>query len=479
MHACDVLIIGAGIIGASIFRELTKYNLSIIALEKENDVSMGATKANSAIIHAGFDPEPGTFMAKYNVPGSSMYEGLCAELDVPYENNGAIVLAFTEDDFKNIEKLYFRGIKNGVLGLKILSKDETLKKEPNLNYEIKGSLYAGSSAIICPFQCTVALFENGILNGGRLYVNEEVVKIENFNKEFIVHTKANSMFKAKYIINAAGVYADKIHNMVLKENFYIKPRRGEYIIFNKNQGKLFKNTIFQCPSKNGKGVLVSKTVHGNLFIGPNAEDIENKNDTGTTKNGIDYIKKMAMRTSKKIDFKMPLKSYAGLRAMPSTGDFIIKNYNNIPNFIDVAGIKSPGLTCAPAIAKDVLLILKDAGLMLKEKSSFNPLRRQIRFLELTSKQKTELIKKNNAFGKIICSCEGVTEAEILYAMDSSFSNLPTVCGIKRRCRAGMGMCQGNHCMPKIVKMIAKRYNVPENLVCLDSGKSYVLNKRTK
>ena len=473
----DVVIIGAGIIGGSIFRELSKYEINILALENENDVAMGATKANSAIIHAGFDPPVGTMMSKYNVSGNRMYENLCAELSVPYENNGALVIAFSENDLKAIEKLYSRGKAAGVSNLNILSKDETLKKEPSLNKEIFGALYAETSSIICPFQYTVALFENGIFNGGRLCLNEEVIKIETLGSDFVIHTK-KSIFKTKFIINAAGIYADKIHNMVLPEEFSINSRLGEYIIFNKDQGELFDSTIFQCPSINGKGVLVSKTVHGNLFIGPSATNIASKDDVSTTEDGLEYIKKMAKKTSRKIDFKKPLKNYAGNRAIPSTDDFIIKNSKKLKNFIDVAGIKSPGLTCAPAIAKDVVLILKDVGLKLREKENFYPIRKQINFLELTSKEKNEIILKDKNFGKIICSCENITKGEILDAMDRCFG-VPSVGSIKRRCRASMGRCQGNYCVPIIVKMISRKYNIPENLVNLDSNGSNMLLKRTK
>lgn len=475
----DVVIIGAGIVGGCIFRELSKYKLRILVLEKENDVAMGATKANSAIIHAGFDPEPGSKMARYNVAGSKLYENLCTELDVPYENNGAMVIGFDENYLKTINKLYNRGMVNGVVGLKILNKDKVLKKEPNISKNVFAALYAGNSAIICPFQCTVALFENGISNGGELRLCEEVVEIETVNSGFLVHTRTKNVFKTKFIINAAGIYADKIHNMVLPKEFSISARVGEYIIFNKDQGNLFKSTIFQCPSSKGKGVLVSKTVHGNLFIGPNATDITEKDNVDTTEVGLEYIKKMARKTSEKIDFTKPLKNYAGTRAMPSSDDFIIKNYSKLKNFIDVAGIKSPGLTCAPAIAKDVILILKDAGLNLEKKKIFNPIRKQISFLKLTAREKNELISKNKDFGEIVCSCEGITKAEILDAMSRCFTTPPSVGSIKRRCRAGMGRCQGNYCAPLIVKMISQKYNIPENLVNLDSEYSNILQSSIK
>ncbi len=474
----DVIIIGAGVIGGSIFRELTKYDLSILVLDKENDVAMGATKANSAIIHAGFDPAPGSFMAKYNVSGNKMYKNSCAELDVPYENNEALVIAFNTKDIKTLENLYKNGKKNGVVGLEILGKDKTLQLEPNLSTSIIASLRAKTSSIVCPFQYTIALFENGIANGGELLLNSEVTKIEKYKETFLVYTGFGKVFQTKFLVNAAGIYADKIHNMVLQKSFSISPRLGEYIIFNKSQGSLFSRTIFQCPTLRGKGVLVSKTVHGNLFIGPDAEDVVDKDDVSTKNSGLTHIFRAAKNTSNKIDFNETLKNYAGIRAIPSTGDFIIKNYTKLKNFIDVAGIKSPGLACAPAIAEDVVLILKESGLTLNKKSNFNPIRKRINFLELSNKEKHNLVKNNKAFGKIICSCEKITEGEILDAIDRSFS-VPTICGIKRRCRAGMGKCQGSYCTPQIIDIISRRCNLDKREICFDSADSTILLEKIR
>ncbi len=474
----DVIIIGAGVIGGSIFRELVQYDLKILVLDKENDVAMGATKANSAIVHAGFDPVPGSVMAKYNVIGNKMYRNICEDLDVPYENNGALVVAFDSEDVKVIENLYKNGKSNGVGYLSILGRDETLSEEPNLNLNVKASLQAKTSSIICPFQYTIALFENGISNGGRLELNEEVTRIDKVKGGFCLFTNNNRIFKTKFLVNSAGIYSDRIHNMVLSPGFSISARLGEYIIFNKSQGNLFKNTIFQCPTENGKGVLVSRTVHGNLFIGPDAVNIDKKDDVSTRESGLDYIVKMAKKTTNKIDFSEALKNYAGVRAMPSTGDFIITNYKELENFVDVSGIKSPGLTCAPAIAKDVVLILEDAGLSLKKKLNFNPIRRRIRFSKLSDGEKIDLMKKDGSFGRIVCGCEGITEGEVLDAVDRSFST-PTVCGVKRRCRAGMGKCQGGFCTPLIVDIISQRCGIGRSSVCLDSKYSSVLLRKIR
>lgn len=474
----DVLIIGAGVIGGSIFRELTKYNLKVSVLEKENDISMGTTKANSAIIHAGFDPDPESVVAKYNVRGNEMYEGICKELDVPFKRNGAMVVAFAEENMETLETLYKKGVKMGVKGLRLLSKEETLKKEPNLNDTVVGALYAPTSGIVCPFQYTIALFENAVSNGGELYLDSEVVSIEKNDGIFFVKTKDGKEFKARYVVNAAGVYADEVHNMIAKEKFSIRPRTGEYIVFDKSQGRLFNSTIFPCPSKMGKGILVSPTVHGNLFIGPNAVDIDDKENKSTTQLGLDEIKKAANITTSKINYRESIRNFAGLRAISSTGDFIIEENDDEKGFIDVAGIKSPGLTCAPAIAEDVVKILKEAGLDLERKTNFISRRKQVRFMDLSVDERNELIKENPQYGNIVCRCESITEGEIVDAINRSFGQI-SIDGVKRRCRPGMGRCQGGFCSPKVLDIIAREKNISKEDVNLDKKDSFVLLEKTK
>ena len=298
----DIAIIGAGVIGSSIFRELTKYNIKIVMIEKEKDVSMGTSKANSAIVHAGYDPKEGTLMAKYNVRGNEMFEELCSELSVPFKRNGSLVIAFSDVEMNTIRTLYENGTKIGVKNLKILTKEEVLEKEPNLSDEIVGALYAPTAGIVGPFEYTIALAENGVANGGEIKLNKEVVSIEK-DDVFKIKTKDGEIIESKFIINAAGVYADKIHNLICKKSFEIIPRSGGYFVMDKNQGNIVSNTIFQCPSKLGKGVLVTPTVHGNLLVGPDARDIEDKEDLGTISEGLDYIRESAMHTSKNINFR--------------------------------------------------------------------------------------------------------------------------------------------------------------------------------
>lgn len=473
----DVAIIGAGVIGASIFRELTKYNLNVIVIEKENDVSMGTSKANSAIIHAGYDPKEGTLMAKYNVKGNEMFDELCKELHVPFKRNGSLVLAFNNDDLITINTLFKNGEKNGVKGLKILNKEETLKMEPNINSEVKGALFAPTGGIIGPFEYTIALMENAVQNGGEVILNSEVVSISK-NKLFIIKTKDNKEYKSKYVINAAGVYADKIHNMICKERFKIKPRKGEYYVMDKDVGNFVKHTVFPCPSKLGKGILITPTVHGNLLIGPNASDINDKESLKTTNEGLENIKENATHTCSKLDFRKCIRTFAGLRAVSDKDDFIIGEDKEVKGFIDAAGIKSPGLTSAPAIAEDMINILVDAGLKLNKKDNFNANREIINFMELSVDKKKELIQKDSRYGRIICRCEGITEGEIVDAIKRSFGSI-TLDGVKRRCRPGMGRCQGGFCGPRVQEIIAKELKLKMEDILLEKDGSIILFGRTK
>jgi Predicted dehydrogenase len=473
----DVAIIGSGVIGNSIFRELTKYNLKVVVLEKEKDVSMGTSKANSAIVHAGYDPKEGTLMAKYNVAGNEMFEDLCKELSVPFKRNGSLIIAFNDEDMKTVQALYENGTKIGVKDLQILSKEQVLEKEPNLNQEIFGALYAPTGGIVGPFEYTIALAENAVANGGEIKLEKEVVAIEK-NDTFKITTKDGEIIESKFVINAAGLYADKIHNLVCKESFKIVPRSGEYFVMDKTQGNVVSHTIFQCPSKLGKGVLVTPTVHGNLLVGPDARDIEDKGDVGTLAEGLNEVRDASMRTTNKVNFREIIRSFAGLRANPDTGDFIVEENDEVKGFIDVAGMKSPGLSSAPAIAIDVVEILKEAGCKLDKKSDFKAKREQIHFMELSAKEKAELIKKNPQYGRMVCRCESITEGEIVDAIKRSIG-IPSLDSIKRRCRPGMGRCQGGFCGPRVQEIIARECNVPLEDVVQEKLGSYILLGKTK
>ncbi|MBD7915956.1 NAD(P)/FAD-dependent oxidoreductase [Clostridium sp. Sa3CUN1] len=473
----DVVIIGAGVIGTSIFRELTKYNVKVAIVEKENDVSMGTSKANSAIIHAGYDPKAGTLMAKFNVKGNEMFGDICDELDVPFKRNGSLVLAFDDEELEAVKKLYENGNKIGVKGLRILNREEVKELEENVSDNVLGALYAPTGGIVGVMEYTIALAENSVLNGGKIFLNSEVVKIEK-DDTFKITTSKNGVIEGKYIVNAAGVYSDAIHNLICKESFKIIPRRGEYFVMDKSQGKLFTNTVFQCPTTLGKGILVTPTVHGNLIVGPNAEDIYDKDAVNTTSEGLDYVIETTKKTTENINFRESIRNFAGLRAIPDTGDFIIGEDKDVKGFVDVAGMKSPGLSAAPAIAIEVVKILQIIGLSNEENKNFNGNRKRIIFNELSRKEKEELIKKNPSYGKIVCRCENITEGEIVDAIKNSFGSI-TVDGVKRRCRPGMGRCQGGFCGPRVVEIIARELNKDYTEVAQEKEGSYILLDRTK
>ncbi len=473
----DVAIIGAGVIGASIFRELTKYDLSVVIIDKENDVSMGTSKANSAIVHAGYDPKVGTLMAKYNVKGNEMFEDLCKELSVPFKRNGSLIIGFDDDDMKTIEDLYDNGNKIGVKGLRILNREEVLEREPNLNKDVRGALYAPTGGIVGPFEFTIALVENGKENGGEVKLGRKVIDISK-GTHFIITTAQGETIESKYVINAAGVYADNIHNLICTETFKINPIKGEYFVMDKSQGKVVSHTIFQCPSKRGKGILVTPTVHCNLLVGPDAESIEAKDNVETTAENMEFIRNTAMKTTDKINFRESIRSFAGLRANPDCGDFIVEESKDVKGFIDVAGMKSPGLSSAPAVALDVVEILKNSGLKTEKKNTFEKYRKQINFMELSSEEKAQIIKSDSRYGKIVCRCESITEGEIVESIKRSFGSI-TLDGVKRRCRPGMGRCQGGFCGPRVQEIISRELDIPMEDIVMDKDGSYILIGRTK
>ena len=472
----DVLIIGAGIMGASIGRELSKYKLKTIILEKENDVADGTSKANSAIIHAGYDAKEGTLMAKYNARGNEMYSKIADELDIPFKRIGSFVLAFSEEEKEHLNMLYERGLKNGVPQMEILNFEEIKKIEPNISDSVVAGLYAKTAGIIGPWEATIGMIENAMDNGVELVLNSEVIAIEKKDNFYKVKDSKGNTYESKVIINCAGVYTDKVHNFVYPCEYKIIPRRGQYFVMDKNEGKKVNTVIFQCPNKLGKGVLVTPTVHGNLLLGPDSQDILDKEDKATTTEQLEFIKERATKSVKNISLREVIRTFAGLRAESDTEDFVIKNTNN---FIDVAGIKSPGLSAAPAIAEDVSKMVVEILENPLKKEDFNPFRKkQIRFMELSNENKKEIIKKDSSYGRIICRCENITEGEII---DSIHRNIgaTTVDGVKRRCRPGMGRCQGGFCGPRIQEILAKELNKPLESIVLDGENSYILTGETK
>ncbi len=475
----DVIVIGAGVVGASISRELSKYDLSVLVIEKNNDVGSETTKANSAIVHAGFDAKEGSLMAKLNVLGNAMFDALSNELDFPFKRNGSLVIAITEEEKIALEDLYKRGIKNGVPNLKVLSKEEVINIEPNINNDIYSALYAGTGGIVGPWEMAVALCENASENGVEFKLGEEVINIDKNNEEniFYINTNKNE-YSSKIIVNCTGVNTDDVHNMVCDQSFKINARKGEYIVLNKFEGGKIKHTIFQAPSKMGKGILITPTVHGNLLVGPDAEDIDNKIDKSTVIDRLNMIKEVSKKSSDVIDFTQQIRQFSGLRAESDRGDFVIEEDKNVKSFIDVSGIKSPGLTAAPAIALEVLEIIKNIR-KLSVKDTFNPIRKKhIIFSELSFDDKNKLITENPLYGKIVCKCENISEAEVIDVIKRHVG-ATTVDGVKRRCRPGMGACQGGFCGPKIQEILSSQLNKNMNEIILDYDNSYILTEETK
>ena len=447
----DIVVIGAGVVGGMVARTLAKYDLSLCILDKENDVAMGATKANSAIVHAGFDAKEGSLKARLNVRGSELMENVTKELGVKYKRNESLVVAF-ENERAEVEAIYERGIRNGVKGLRIVEKDELFALEPNLNPELSCALIAPTGAIVCPYELCIAAVGNAMDNGADLKLGFEVTSIEKKDGIYVIAAADGRQVEAKYVINSAGVYSDKVAAMTGDADFTVHPRRGEYMLLDKECGTLTQRTIFHTPTKMGKGILVSPTVDGNLLLGPTAVDIEDKTDTSTTPEGFDTIVKRAGDNVANLPLNKVITSFCGLRSVGSTGDFIIKSRDNV---ITLAGIESPGLSSAPAIAEYVEELLKEAGMNASVKADFNPIRKPAHaFREMSLEEKNEVIKNDPRYGRMVCRCEGVTEGEIVEAIHAN-PGATDVDGVKRRTRGGMGRCQGGFCSPIVVEILAR------------------------
>lgn len=453
----DVIIIGAGVSGCAVARELSRYELDICVLEKESDVCEGTSKANSGIVHGGFDAKTGTLKAKLNVLGNQMMDEMAEKLDFPFRRNGAMVVCQSKEEMAVLEELMERGKKNGVEGMEMLSRSQALLLEPNLADTVYAAIHIPSSGIVCPFEMNLAYAENAVQNGVQFHLETEVKQIEKMENGFRVLTD-KGMFETRFLINAAGVYADIFHNMVSREKIHITPRRGEYCLLDKNAGNLVERTIFQIPTPKGKGVLVTPTVHGNLLIGPTAADITDKEGTETTSDGLEEVMKKCTKSVKNIPKRQIITSFAGLRAHEDDGDFIIQEVKDAKGFIDVAGIESPGLSSVPAIGVYVRDIM--AGLTeLCEKKEFCEYRKRItRISELSREEQNGLIQENPAYGQIVCRCEGVTMGEILDAIHRPLG-ATTLDGIKRRTRAGMGRCQAGFCTPKNMELLAEELHL--------------------
>lgn len=451
----DIIVIGAGVVGCSIARELSKYNLDVLVVEKNSDVSEGVSKGNSGIVHAGYNEKIGTLKAKLNIEGNKIFDDLSRDLQFPFKRNGAFILAFSDEEMKTLESLKENGEKLGVEGLEILTREEALNIEPNLNKEIVGVLNVKTSGIVSPYEMTIALAENAAENGVEFKLNSKVTNIEKISEGYKVTLNNKEIVNGKLIINASGLEGAFLNNLVSMSKREINPVKGEYCLFDKVAGAMINKTLFQVPNKLSKGVLVTPTAEGNLLVGPNA--VEGKT-LETSREGIDEILDKSKKSLEELPVARILNTFSGIRPKTKGGDFIIEEVEDAKNFINVIGIDSPGLTAAPAIGVYVVNMIKEK-LDLVEKKNFKKTREKIiRFAELSLEEKNRLIKEKPEYGHMVCKCEFVTEGEIVEAIHRPIKAL-TVDAIKRRTRASMGGCQGVGCTLPISKILSRELGI--------------------
>jgi len=478
----DAVIIGAGISGCAIARFLSAYQGSFCVMERSEDVCTGTSKANSAIIHAGFDAAHGSLMAKYNLIGANMYPQLAKDLDFPYKNNGSLVLALHEEDIPKLEALKENGEKNGVKGLEIVDRARLKELEPAIGHVPVAALYAPTAGIVCPFGATIAFAENAAENGVRFHFDSEVkgiTRAEDENGEvcWVVQTQHGSV-RTRAVINAAGLYADVMHNMVSADKITVVPRRGDYLLLDRRTGGYVKHTVFQVPGKFGKGVLVSPTVHGNTIVGPTAEDIDDREGVDTTAEGFADLMEKAGHAFDDLPLRDVITSFAGLRAHEAKHDFILGEVKDAPHFFDCAGIESPGLSAAPALGQEIAREVAEA-LGLQPDPDFKPTRKGILDpKKLSEEELAALIKEKPEYGRIVCRCEQVTEGEIKDAL-TRMLGAKSLDGVKRRVRAGMGRCQGGFCSPRVMDLIAEAWDMDVADVTKSGGKSRIIVGMTK
>ena len=474
----DVVVIGAGIVGSLVSRKLSSYQLSVATIEKEPDVGSVTTMANSAIVHSGYDPVPGTLKAKLNVLGNKMMDKVCEELDVEMERVGSLTVALYDEQLPMLDSLAKRSAENGV-EVKILSAEETLKLEPNLNPNVKGSLFAPTAGIVNPFTFAVHAMENAVDNGVKLFLKEKVVKIVKKNDFYNIICESGNCYQTKVIINAAGIYSDEIHKMVEPIDYSLTPRKGEYFILDHYTDDLVKHTIFPLPSEKGKGILVTPSIGGTYLIGPSAEAMPSKDDVSTDKPTLDEVRRQALDMVPSIPFNQVIRTFAGTRPTPSTHDFIIGFAKNDDHFITLSGIESPGLVSAPAIAEYVVNEYLAKVINLKANPNYNPyVKKRPAFNKMSVEERNAFIKEHPEYGQIICNCEKVSLGEILFEMNTSVPPT-TIKAVKKRTRAGFGKCQGGFCQPLVSKIIAEKFDLPLNKVLYQKADSFVMPYKVK
>lgn len=476
MSMLDVVIIGGGVVGACIARELSKYQLETVLLEKNPEVGAETSRVNSGIVHGGYDAKEGSLKAKLNVRGNQLIRELAPVLHLHFKQCGSLVVAFSDDDMQAVHNLYERGIKNGVPGMEIWDTQTLRAKEPNISPEAVGALFCGTAGIICPFNMTCAFMENAIENGVRLQTDSKVLDIQKESDGFRIKTK-DQTYKSKYIVNAAGLYSDKIAALVGDHDYTICPRKGEYRILDKSYKDLVNYVIFQAPTKMGKGILVTPTYHENIMVGPTATDVESVEDVSVDTNGLRQLDTLSKKSVPRLDLRKTIRVFSGVRARPNTGEFMIYPSKNAKGFIHAGGIESPGLTSAPAIAEYVAELLNQEGCVLQPKQSFKAEREAIpQFALLPPEEQAKLIKENPLYGHVICRCETITEAEIVQAIHKP-AGARTLDGVKRRVRPGAGRCQGGFCAPRVMEILSRELHIPMEKILKDhQGSEIVIGK---
>lgn len=474
----DVIVIGGGVVGCSVARELSRFKAQILVLERGNDVSVGTSKANSGIVHGGYDAKPGTLKAKYNVLGNAMFDRLSQELDFPFRRNGSMVLCFDENDIGKLDQLKAQGEQNGVKGMSILIGNEKVKAlEPHVSDNVVAALLIPSGGIVSPYEMTIAYAENAATNGVEFRFGSDVVDVKKVDGGLSVTCADGFCEVAKYVVNAAGVYSDNINNMVSAHKYHITARKGDYELLDKTSGYLADHTLFQLPTKMGKGVLVTPTCHGNILVGPTATDVEDKEDVCTTADELADAFSRALLTVPTLPRRNIITQFSGLRAHSDGDDFVVGESKDVKGLYNLVGIESPGLSSAPAIAVHVAEEIAD-NLNLDKNEKFVATRKGIpHFATLSDVERDKLVAGNPLYGKIVCRCEMVTEGEIVEAI-RRVPGAVDLDGVKRRTRAGMGRCQAGFCTPRVMELLARELHIDMTCVTKRGGNSQIVVGRS-
>lgn len=479
MITTDILVIGAGAVGCAIARELTKYKHKVLVVDKNEDVGGDASKSNSAIIHTGYDASPGTLESQLVVAANPMYEKLCADMDVPFAKTGAILPAFNDEQFQQLPALKEKAFNNRVYDVEYLTGEQLLEMEPNLNPEVKGGLYIPRESLIDTFQLVIAYAENAQQNGADFLLGTKVTGIITENGRVVGAKTSSGEIRATYIINAAGLYCDEIAAMVGKADYKVNPRKGQFYILDKNTSCKVNHIVLPIPTKQTKGKLMTPTIHGNMLVGPTAEDSDDKNDYNTTAEGLASVEEDVRRLVPNVNLRDTITQYCGLRPNREPQGLNVDTYEDVKNYVNLSGVRSTGLTASAALGKYVTQVLINIGMPVDFNLNFNPIRKGIpRFNEATREEQDELVKKDSHYGRVICRCETITEGEIIAAIHRPIP-ARSLDAVKRRLRAGMGRCQGGFCAPKVIEILARELGVTTDEINKQQPGSFMITGKVR